>query len=226
MTWDGTLGKDSGTLLLGDAASSSIEQSAPALFLDRKYFDGSGGYGVYQTNVSGIELNGEVMPINVTQYVYDTGTPFISLPSAVYDDIYSSNETSTVVFSILTVEGGEAKIEMTITPELLEEGVFQSTFSDTDVHFFGLHIMRYLETVLLNFGSTYPFIKVLPRETFIIDLTTDLKVAEELAGSSTNTTEEPVATESDEDSAAVTEGSFTLFTIVSAVVATVNILFY
>merc|ERR1740133_833360 len=96
-----------------------------------------------------------------------------------YDTISSSGGETTIVFTGPTVDGEkeDAKIEMTITNELLDDGVFLGA-SDDALHFIGLPIMRYLETVLLNSDG---FLQVVPREEFILNKISDLDVTE-LAG--------------------------------------------
>ena len=180
LSWDGKLGKDTGKLMLGDDASIGVPEDTPKMFLSKSDFSAQdGGWGLYRTNVTGIELNGTEYTMNNTEYAFDTGTPFISLPQDIYDTISSSGGETTIVFTVPTVDGEkeDAKIEMTITKELLDDGVFLGA-SDDALHFIGLPIMRYLETVLLNSDG---FLQVVPREEFILNKISDLDVTE-LAG--------------------------------------------
>ena len=105
-----------------------------------------------------------------------------------YDTISSSGGETTIVFTVPTVDGEkeDAKIEMTITKELLDDGVFLPA-SDDALHFIGLPIMRYLETVLLNSDG---FLQVVPREEFILDKISDLDVTELAGISSTDSVDE------------------------------------
>jgi hypothetical protein len=195
LSWDGKLGKDTGKLTLGDDASIGVPEDTPKMFLSKNDISAQdGGWGLYRTNITGIELNGTEYAMNNTEYAFDTGTPFISLPQDIYDTISFSGGETTIVFTVLTVDGEkeDAKIEMTITKELLDDGVFVGA-SDDALHFIGLPIMRYLETVLLNFGGDdagETFLQVVPREEFILSKTTDLDVAELAGISSTNAVDE------------------------------------
>jgi hypothetical protein len=196
LSWDGKLGKDTGKLTLGDDASIGVPEDTPKMFLSKSDISAQdGGWGLYRTNFTGVELNGTAYEMNNTEYAFDTGTPYISLPQDIYDTVYSLGGETTIVFTVVAVDGGkkeDAKIEMIITPELLNDREFIGA-SDDALHFIGLPIMRYLETLLLNFGGEEgeTFIQAVPRKEFILGKISDLEVAE-LAGisSSTNAVDE------------------------------------
>jgi len=190
ITWpDGTFGKNTGQILIGNKMNTNWRygDQAPKIAMIRS------ARGVIKMNVLRMEVNGINIPINLTSYKIDTGSPKIALPREVYDAIKfdggkNSPTVATITFLIPTLVEDSAsnsdsattitatKLELSATQELMEEGVFIPAPSSSgstenlgnntveDNLVMGLNIMRYVEAIGFVFAPTpQPYLQFVPR---------------------------------------------------------------
>jgi hypothetical protein len=192
ITWDGSIGKDSGKLLWNEEAESAIPDYYPKIpiVMERKLSN-----GLFSSNVSAIFVNGVNMNVSTLQYYFDTGSGYISLPSKVYDFVNESDEPSVIDFYYYTLEDWQFGNEtfnttffnVTVTRELLDARVFRKSYAGLP-KFFGLNVFRYIDNILINFNGTEAYFQSTIRE-HILDLPEDLPLGE-LIGSASNETQE------------------------------------
>ena len=185
ITWDGTLGKNSGKMLWNKDAEKDIPDNVPKTPIER---DASKSMKLWSTNVTRMEVDGVDMNLTTRQYFFDTGSGFISLPSEVFGSVKNG---STVTFTLPTIDSEYSEtssFDITVTQELIDARVFRIA-TETAHHFFGLNIFRYLDNILINFNQTDPYFRANVRENPILELPADLPVGE-LAGSKSNETKQ------------------------------------
>lgn len=206
IVWDGTLGKNSGKLLSGDDASKDIPNNTPKNPIET---DPSKSMGLWSTNVTGIMVDGTDMEIGTRQYVFDTGSTHISLPSNVFEQVQKKELQSTVVFTIPTISGADSStFTVTVTQELIDANIFRESKTETEIHSFGLNIMRFLNNVLINFDDiNQPYFMNVPRKDHILELPANLPVTGDLAGSESNVTTPFIDSDDDNNIAFFDESS-------------------
>jgi hypothetical protein len=207
ISWDGTFGKNTGKLMLGDNIQSTLNNTntnndnvsssqqirmdaLPKFVLHRDGVD----LGVLKTNITRIEINGIDIPINITQYYVDTGAPKIYLPSQIYDAIQFDGginlpNVTNITFYLPSLTGfGETKIDMSTTQELMNEGTFAPDREGSDTLIMGLHIMRYAQTIAFSFApNPSPYMQIIPRSSHILTPIKDISLSDNgLAGSLSN----------------------------------------
>ena len=169
-TWDGTLGANSGRLLFGAAASSNLPADQPKvpLFDDDGYF----GMRVKDTIVNGVS-SGE----NFTA-IFDSGSTEIQMPGSLAQIVGAEHEKMAksrggdpelqVTFIVETVDGDEAEFTVIYTNELYEEGAYGVTSLQGGTNMFGLHVLRFLDNLVLNVGAEPMYFQALQREKPIV----------------------------------------------------------
>ena len=194
ISWDGTFGKNTGKLMLGDSTrtNNTDDDALPKIELFQDGVD----LGVLKSNVTRIEINGIDIPINITQYYFDTGAPKIYLPSQVYDAIQFDGginlpNVTNITFFLPSITGfgsGETKIEMSTTQELMNEGTFAPDRQGSDTLIMGLNLMRYAQTIAFSFApDPSPYMQIIPRTPHLLTPIKDISVSDNgVAGSLTN----------------------------------------
>ena len=186
ITWDGTLGKNTGTMLWNKDAEKALTSNNPKVPIET---DPRESLRLWSTNVTRIAINGEMTNQTRRLYYFDTGSAYISLPDAIFDSIIAE---SVVTFYFLTMDdwafGNTSELNMTVTQELKDAGIFRRASTDS-FHIIGLNIFRYLDNLLINFNDTQPFFQTIVRKTPILDLPAELPVGQ-LATSESEETQE------------------------------------
>jgi hypothetical protein len=202
ISWDGTFGKNTGKLRLGDNIQSTLNNTdnsdvssqqmssidaLPKIELHRDSVD----LGVLRTNISRIEVNDIDIPINITSYYVDTGSPSIYLPSQIYDAIKFEGgiNITNITFFIPSLTGvGEIKIDMSTTQELMNDGTFVPAREGSGTLIMGLNIMRYAQTIEFSFApNPSPYMQILPRSPHLLTPIKEILLSDNgVAGSLTN----------------------------------------
>ena len=168
-TWNGVLGKNTGQLLTDQDASENIPDNTPKIAIK------DNGIGTHTIDVAAINVNGVDMQTGEQEYVFDSGSPQISLPTDVFNNVVEQGQAS-IDFIVNTIDGGSSTISITVTKELIDAKVIRE---GTGQNFFGLNLLRYVDNLLVNFEDREnPYTMHIPREEHIIDLPDNLPVGD------------------------------------------------
>ena len=189
ISWDGILGKDTGTMLWNEFAEVNIPKFNPRVPIEK---DPRRSFRVWGTNVTGMALDWEMTNVTRTMYYLDTGAGYISLPNEIYDNV-KNGTVVTFLYPTMDWEYGNASefgaaIDFTITQELMDARVFRRA-SGSGVHLMGLNVFRYLDTLLISHNDTNPYFRANVRANPILDLPANLPVGELAASQSEEITE-------------------------------------
>jgi len=213
INWDGTFGKNTGQILIGNEMNPNWKYGDKAPKIEMIH----SARGVIKMNVLRMEVNGINIPINLTSYKIDTGSPNIALPQEVYDAIKFDGgknlpNVTNITFLIPTLndDGDDnsdnatitaTKLELSATQELMNEGVFIPAPSGSTENLgnntaeehlvMGLNIMRYAVAIGFVFApDPQPYLQFMPRTPqHILTSIKEIPVSENgLAGSFTNVT--------------------------------------
>jgi len=200
ITWNGTLGLNTGEMLFNEDASKAIPPNFPKVPINTAK---QLSFGLFGTNVTHMWVDGVYTNITQRNYIYDTGAGYISIPEELkplFDDgndhnltfIYpviepwDVNENCTEDPDPLYCGLDYTSITMTVTQELIDARVFRWKSGDTSPHMFGLNGHRYVDNILVHLNGTKYF-QAIARE-HIVDLPAKLPVGT-LAGSVSNETQ-------------------------------------
>jgi len=181
ITWDGTLGENSGKMLWNEDAGKDIPEFKAKVPIE---MDPQRSFGMFSTNVTRMVVDGVDMNVTQRQYIFDTGAGYINLPSEISESI---KDGSVVTFTMPAMDweyGNTTDFNITVTQELIDAKVFRYVPAGSN-SFFGLNIFRYFDKILINLDEAQPYFLASVRETPILELPAKLPVGK-LAGSISN----------------------------------------
>ncbi len=174
ITWDGSLGKNTGKMLWNEHAEKAIPTFNPKVAIEK---DPTRNFGLWGTNVTGFAMNWTMTNLPKTMYFLDTGAGYISLPTEIYDNV-TDGTVVTFFFDTLDWEyGNSTEVNITVTQELIDARVFRKA-KEGGIHLMGLNVFRYLDNLLISFNDTDPYFRATARADHILGLPAKLPVGE------------------------------------------------